>query len=107
MTSRKAKPPVKYVSNNVIAETLGVTSAAVSNWIAREVPGLPAPDAVVQYHQKTRHLWLESRLAEWHAWHASWKTATAEYQLVKAEQELQRARERVAALKGKQSPENS
>lgn len=107
MTSRKAKPPTEYISSNIIAEALGVTAAAVSNWLAREIPGLPAPDAVVRYQQKKEHLWLASRLAEWRAWHASWKDATAEYQLVKAEQALQRARERVAALKEKKSPENS
>lgn len=107
MTSKKAKPPTEYIGNNIIAEALGVTSAAVSNWLTREIPGLPAPDAIVRYQQKTEYLWLASRLAEWRAWHASWKKATAEYQLVKAEQALQRAQERVAALKEKKPPENS
>jgi predicted transcriptional regulator len=106
VTGKKAKPPTEYISNNIIAEALDVTNAAVSNWLARKIPGLPAPDAVVRYKKKTEHLWLASRLAEWRAWHASWKDATAEYQLVKAEQELQRAQKRVAALK-KQPPENS
>lgn len=97
----KAKPPVPYVGNDVVAETLGVTTAAVSNWITRKVPGLPAPDAILRHRKRVEYGWLENRLDEWRAWYTAWKEMTAEYQIIQAEQALQQARERLAALKSK------
>ena len=89
-----------YISSSVVAEELSVTSSAVSNWTARGVPGMPAPDAEIRHRKSTEYVWLKSRLPEIRAWYAGWKEKSAEYELQKAEQLLQKAQERIRKLKG-------
>jgi len=64
------KPEI-YVGQSVIASWLGVTSAAVSNWItARHSTSVPAPDVVIATVSGDEVLgWSPDRRAEWLEWH--------------------------------------
>ncbi len=91
----KPKPPLtEYIGNNIIADALGVTNSAITNWVKRKITGVPEPDAIIRHRRQTEYIYLASRLDEWRTWYASRKN----YQLTKAEQALKRAQERVAAL---------
>jgi hypothetical protein len=65
-----SKPEI-YVGQSVIAVWLGVTRAAVSNWItARHITTIPVPDVVVASNKGDEVLgWSPDRRDEWVAWH--------------------------------------
>jgi hypothetical protein len=62
--------PVAYVGQSVVASWLGVTSAAVSNWIrARHRDTVPVPDVVIVSDAGDEIVgWAPGRREEWEAW---------------------------------------
>jgi hypothetical protein len=62
--------PVAYVGQSVIASWLGVTGAAVSNWIRARYPdSVPVPDVVVVAASGDEVLgWKPGRREEWETW---------------------------------------
>jgi hypothetical protein len=69
VNSRKGPKPV-YVGPSAVAAHLGVTRAAVSNWLhgrrGKIEPPPPEPDATVDGNP----VWLKSRLPDWATWAA-------------------------------------
>jgi hypothetical protein len=63
---------VDLIGQEVVAEELGVTSQAISNWYARELEGLPVP-TLIQYKKGKTPLkvWRRAQLSVWVKWHAS------------------------------------
>jgi hypothetical protein len=61
---------VVLIGQEVVAEELGVTSQAISNWYKRELEGLPAP-VLIQYQpgKKPLKVWRMSQLGTWRKWH--------------------------------------
>lgn len=63
---------VDLIGQEVIAEELGVTSQAISNWYARELAGLPTP-TLIQYKPGKTPLkaWRRAQISVWKKWHAA------------------------------------
>lgn len=61
---------VVLIGQEVVAEELGVTSQAISNWYARELEGLPVP-TLIQYKpgKKPLKVWRKQDLPAWRKWH--------------------------------------
>ena len=62
---------VDLIGQEVVAWELGVTSQAISNWYARDLPGLPVA-TLVQYNpgKPARKVWRRAQLGVWRKWHA-------------------------------------
>lgn len=93
-----------YIGTTIIADVLGVTKAAVSNWVRREV-GMPAPDAIKRSTHQDESLWLEHRMPEIVAWYTAREKARSDRALARAEEALDRALRHVAKLKAAASAE--
>jgi hypothetical protein len=63
---------VVLIGQEVVAEALGVTSQAISNWYARELEGLPEP-TLIQYKpgKKPLKVWKRTQLGPWRKWHVN------------------------------------
>jgi hypothetical protein len=63
---------VVLIGQEVVAEELGVTSQAISNWFSpeRNLQGMPEP-VLVQYKpgKKPLKVWRKSQLPAWRKWH--------------------------------------
>lgn len=61
---------VDLIGQEVVAEELGVTSQAISNWYSRELEGLPVP-TLIQYKpgKKPLKVWRRAQLGVWRKWH--------------------------------------
>jgi len=56
--------------NSQVAAWLGVTNAAVSNWLVRHAQEIPRPAVVVVSSSGEETWgWTEGQRAEWAAWH--------------------------------------
>jgi hypothetical protein len=61
--------PVVTVGPVTIAKWLGVTRAAVSNWLVRHSDTVPVPDVVITSELNEQWGWKPERRAEWEQWH--------------------------------------
>lgn len=71
---------VDLIGQEVVAEELGVTSQAISNWYARELEGLPTP-TLIQYKigKKPLKVWRRAQLGVWRKWHVVHLTEQAQH----------------------------
>jgi len=61
---------VVLIGQEVVADELGVTSQAISNWYSRGLEGLPEP-VLIQYRpgKKPAKVWKKAQLSSWRKWH--------------------------------------
>lgn len=61
---------IKLVGQEVVSAYLGVTSQAISNWHARELPGMPVATLIEFTPGKTpRKVWRRAQLPVWGKWY--------------------------------------
>ncbi len=92
----------EYIGIDVIADELGVSRAAVSNWRQRGIPGMPEHAAVVRHRELDQYVYLRSSLPAWKQWHAAWKMSNAQRQLERARTSMAKAQKRMSELEGEE-----
>jgi hypothetical protein len=61
---------VELIGQEVVAEYLEVTSQAISNWHARELPGMPVATLIeFKPGKPPRKVWRRAQLPVWGKWY--------------------------------------
>lgn len=71
---------VVLIGQEVVAEYLGITSQAISNWHKRKLGGMP-PYIPVHYTKgkAPAKVWKKSQLPAWGRWHENHKAETGQH----------------------------